>query len=76
MEPTTPPPAPTETQTEDLSLILKIVSFCIPLVGAILWFINKDKNPKAAKSACIFALVGLGVGIVINILVTVLGVFN
>lgn len=27
MEPTTPPPAPTETQQEDLSLILKIVSF-------------------------------------------------
>jgi uncharacterized membrane protein len=66
MEPTTPPPAPTDNQqTEDLSLILKIVSFCIPLVGAILWFINKDKNPKAAKSACTFALV--------NVLVTVLG---
>lgn len=28
MEPTTPPPAPTENQqTEDLSMILKIVSF-------------------------------------------------
>ncbi|HWA05506.1 MAG TPA: hypothetical protein VG961_03085 [Ignavibacteria bacterium] len=73
MEPTTPPPAPTENPQEDLSMILKIVSFCIPLVGAILWFINKDKNPKAAKSACTFALVGVAVGIVINVLVTVLG---
>lgn len=74
MEPTTPPPAPTDNQqTEDLSMILKIVSFCIPLVGAILWFINKDKNPKAAKSACTFALVGVAVGIIINVLVTVLG---
>ncbi|KXK56300.1 MAG: hypothetical protein UZ05_CHB002000217 [Chlorobi bacterium OLB5] len=73
MEPTTPPPAPTETQQEDLSLILKIVSFCIPLVGAILWFINKDKNPKAAKSACTFALIGVAVGIIINVIVTVLG---
>jgi len=73
MEPTTPPPAPTENQQEDLSMIMKIVSFCIPLVGAILWFINKDKNPKAAKSACTFALIGVAVGIVINVLVTVLG---
>ncbi len=72
MEPTTPPPAPTSSQTEDLSMILKIVSFCIPLVGAILWFINKDKNPKAAKSACTFALVGVAVGIVINVVVTLM----
>ncbi len=73
MEPTTPPSAPTGgQQTEDLSMILKIVSFCIPLVGAILWFINKDKNPKAAKSACTFALVGVAVGIVINVVVTLM----
>ena len=73
MEPTTPPPAPTGgQQTEDLSMILKIVSFCIPLVGAILWFINKDKNPKAAKSACTFALVGVAVGIIINVIVTLM----
>ncbi len=75
MEPTTPPPAPTNSQpTEDLSLILKIVSFCIPLVGAILWFINRDKNPKAAKSACTFALVGVAVGIIINVIVTLVSV--
>lgn len=73
MEPTTPPPAPTEQSQEDLSLILKIVSFCIPLVGAILWFINKDKNPKAAKSACTFAIIGIVVGIVINVIVTIVG---
>jgi uncharacterized membrane protein len=72
MEPTTPPPAPVNGQQEDLSMILKIVSFCIPLVGAILWFINKDKNPKAAKSACTFALVGVAVGIIINVVVTLM----
>jgi uncharacterized membrane protein len=71
MEPTTPPPAPTGQSSEDLSLILKIVSFCIPLVGAILWFINKDKNPKAAKSACTFAIIGVVVGILINVILTV-----
>ncbi len=72
MEPTTPPSAPTSGGQEDLSLILKIVSFCIPLVGAILWFINKDKNPKAAKSACTFAIVGVVVGIIINVIVTLM----
>ena len=73
MEPTAPPPAPTGQETEDLSMILKVVSFCIPLVGAILWFINKEKNPRAAKSACTFALIGVAVGIVVNIIVAVLG---
>jgi uncharacterized membrane protein len=75
MEPTTPPPPPpsvdSEKSQEDLSTILKIVSFCIPLVGAILWFIKKDKEPKAAKSACTFALIGFAVGIIINVIVTV-----
>ncbi len=75
MEPTTPPPAPpvdSGKSQEDLSVILKIVSFCIPLVGAIIWFLKKDKEPKAAKSACTFALIGFAVGIIINVLVTVL----
>ena len=73
MEPTAPPPAPTGQGQEDLSVILKAVSFCIPLVGAILWFINKEKNPKAAKSACTFALIGVAVGIIVNIIYMVIG---
>ncbi|MBZ0202008.1 MAG: hypothetical protein IT281_06820 [Ignavibacteria bacterium] len=74
MEPTTPPAPPVDSgkSQEDLSVILKIVSFCIPLVGAIIWFLKKDKEPKAAKSACTFALIGFAVGIIINVLVTVL----
>lgn len=74
MEPTTPPPAPpvdSGKSQEDLSVILKIVSFCIPLVGAIIWFLKRDKEPKAAKSACTFALIGFAVGIIINVIVTI-----
>lgn len=75
MEPThVQPPPPTGTtpqEQEDLNVALKIVSFCFPIVGAILWFINKDKNPKAAKSACTFALIGFSVGIIINIIVAI-----
>lgn len=69
---TNQPTGTTGQSGEDLSVILKIVSFCIPLVGAILWFIKKDKEPKAAKSACTFALIGVAVGIIINIILRVM----
>ena len=53
---------------EDLHIGLKILSFCIPLAGAIIYFVKKDKEPVAAKSACTFALIGLGVNIVLTII--------
>lgn len=59
---------------EDLDTILKVVSFCIPLVGAILYFINKDKAPVKAKSACNMALIGFGVGLVLQIIMYVAGI--
>lgn len=59
---------------EDLETVLKIVSFCIPLVGAILYFVNKDKAPLKAKSACNMALYGFGFGILLNIIFYVLGI--
>lgn len=52
---------------QDLSTILKVVSFCIPLVGGILWLVKKDNEPVAAKSAGKMALIGLAIGVVINI---------
>ncbi|MCZ4242453.1 hypothetical protein [Pedobacter punctiformis] len=53
---------------EDLSTGLKILSFCIPLAGAIIYFVKKDEQPVAAKSACNLALIGFGVGVVLNII--------
>ena len=53
---------------EDLSTGLKVLSFCIPLAGAILYFVKKDKEPVAAKSACNMALIGFGVGIVVRVI--------
>jgi len=52
---------------QGLHVGLKILSFCIPLVGAILYFVKKTDEPKAAKDACTFALIGLVVGIVLNV---------
>ena len=68
MQPTTPP----VQKQDDLGVLLKIVSFCIPLVGAILYFVKKGDQPVAAKQACTFALIGLAVGIVINIIVYII----
>lgn len=53
---------------EDLSTPLKVISFCIPLVGGILYFVKKDNEPVAAKSACNMALIGLAVGIILQII--------
>ncbi len=53
---------------EDLHIGLKILSFCIPLAGAIIYFVKKDKEPLAAKSACNLALIGLGVNVVLTVI--------
>lgn len=64
---------PNNQQTEDLETGLKILSLCIPLAGLILYFINKDKAPKKAKAACNFALIGIGISLVLQIIVFVMG---
>ena len=35
---------------EDLEIGLKVLSFCIPIAGAIIYFVYKDKAPVKAKS--------------------------
>lgn len=57
-----------EMKNDDLGTPLKIVSFCFPIVGAILYFVKKEAEPVAAKQACNMALIGLGVGIVLNVI--------
>ncbi|MCD9573445.1 hypothetical protein [Flavobacterium soyae] len=53
---------------QDLSTPLKVLSFCIPLAGAIIYFVKKNDEPVAAKSACNMALIGFAVGIVVRII--------
>lgn len=50
---------------------LGIVLFCIPIVGAIMYFVWKDEKPEKAKKACWLALAGFGVAVIINIIYTV-----
>jgi len=60
-----------EHKEDDLGTGLKIVCVLIPLVGLILYFVKKQDEPKAAKQACNFALIGVAVGVVIQIILGV-----
>ena len=61
-----------QNPNDELGIGLKIVSFLIPLVGAILYFVNKNDNPGKAKAACNFSLYGIVFGIIVQVLMTVL----
>lgn len=61
---------PEENPHDQLSTGLQVVSFCIPIVGAVIYFSEKEKYPNKAKSACHAALWGFGIGILLNLLVT------
>lgn len=54
-------------QKEELGLPLTIVSFCFPIIGAILYFVHKGKSPEKANTACYAALGGLVLGIIIRV---------
>jgi len=58
---------------DKLSTGLQVLSFCIPIAGAIIYFNNKGTNPNKAKSACHAALWGFGIGVLINIIATLAG---
>ncbi|MBB4117933.1 hypothetical protein GGR32_000205 [Mesonia hippocampi] len=63
-----------ENNNDQLSTGLKVLSFCIPLAGAIIYFMNKNESPQKAKTACYAALWGFGFGILLQIIATVLGI--
>lgn len=62
-----------ENPDDKLSTGLAILSFCIPIAGAIIYFSNKEKMPNKAKSACHAALWGFGIGVFLNIIATLAG---
>ena len=56
------------TNYEDLSIILKIVSFLFPIVGIVLYFINRNSAPNKASQAIRWAGIGFAVGMILNVL--------
>lgn len=69
--PVPPYRVPPTVSYEDADVILKIVCFFVPLVGIILYFVDRDTKPVAAKQCLNLSLIGLGVSVGISILAVV-----
>ncbi len=54
-------------------LIIKILSFCFPIVGLVLYFVWQKERPQAAKDVCTWAAIGFGVGVVFYIIMALAG---
>ena len=53
---------------DDLHVGLKILSFCMPLAGAIIYFSYKGSEPKKAQSACTAAVWGFVIGLILRVI--------
>ena len=62
-----------DEKNEPLDGGIKVLAFCVPLVGGILWLVHKNSAPQKSKDACSAALWGIGFGIVLNILAAIGG---
>lgn len=47
---------------------MKVLSFLIPIAGLILFFMDREKKPAAAKEELMWAAIGFGVGIVLSVI--------
>ncbi|MBQ0139499.1 MAG: zinc-ribbon domain-containing protein [Kurthia sp.] len=58
------------------NILVNILSLCcIPILGIVMYFVWKDSQPRAAKSALIFSLINIGLGIIMYIIFVVFGIF-
>ncbi len=53
---------------DELPTILMVVSFCAPIVGLILWGMNKEQYPAKAKKAVTAAIAGIAFYFVLNVI--------
>ena len=58
------------------SFVMALIGFCIPLVGLILYFVQRDKTPLRARSAGRGAAWGFGLGIVTTILFVIMAILG
>ncbi|MGE7941180.1 zinc ribbon domain-containing protein [Lysinibacillus xylanilyticus] len=64
----------TSAKNDTPNIWINVLSLCcFPLLGIIIYFVWKDTQPKAAKSALIYALFGIGISIIIMIISFVIG---
>ena len=71
------PPVPpvTPVSYEDADTLLKVASFFIPMVGIILYAIDRDKKPVSAKACLKMGVVGLVVWFAVPLLIWLFAVF-
>lgn len=69
-----PPPPPSSHQPaasqEDADTVVKIASFCFPLIGIIAWVLWRESKPVAAKSVCNWALASVAISFVLGFMST------
>lgn len=65
------PPVPpvTPVSYEDADTLLKVASFFIPMVGIILYALDRDKKPVSAKSCLKMGVIGLVVWFAVPLLI-------
>lgn len=62
-------PKPAAPATQDApNIAYAIIGFFVPIVGLILYLVEKDKTPLAAKSALKGMLIGIAVSVVLFVL--------
>lgn len=55
-------------EEEELGIGLKILSFCIPIAGIIIYFSKRDTEQRKAKQACTMAWWGFALGLILKII--------
>ena len=61
---------PNTNVNDESSVGLNILSFLFPIVGFILFFAMKAKTPYKAKACGKWGLIGFGVSLVLNIILS------
>lgn len=52
---------------DKVNVALNVLGFLIPFVGFIMWFVMREKTPNRAKQIGIWALIGFGLNIALQI---------
>lgn len=63
------PPYMPPVSYEDADTLLKVACFFIPILGIVLYFVDKDKKPVSAKQCLKMSLIAIGVEVGIVVLV-------
>lgn len=64
-----PPPYVPPVSYENAETLLKVLCFFVPLAGIILYCLDKDKKPVAAKQCLNMSIIALVLGVAVPLLI-------